>query len=585
MPSQKDRKGTCRIPSSNKVYLLNPGALEPTDKRSKSPDAHNKPDMTDTPPAQNTRSSTVDPTGIYITKDEERNQHPPAVPVYAMDPDKGGESKQHPPAVPVNASDPSDEGQDISNNELRAIIRNIGNDLVQRSDGVARKVDSLRLEISHEILEVKESLVKYAEETDIRLRQISDEQLTFDNRLNRQQKQIDLIKSKLQTSVVHGNSTYAGAVSGNNPQHPHTRHHFADQTRNVMIMGAKEYDDEDLRMLYKLPCQEMNLKMRPDDLLNIVRLQGNGSKDRSRPMPVMASFSNLVARDHFLGSRRRITGELTFVNIILQADEPRDVRRARGKYRLAAGYQRRMGAKVEMTPHGIIINGTKYLLSESDKLPRHLLPDNWSPNPPKVTEPSTHTRGRETKPQNSNVQNPSSSVHRVNLVRTAPVRPTPPTITTEQTTPKTIDQPPVVCKSTQLEGTGGSENASACKAVESGPCSNSVYGVRIRKVAAGIRFAGKTAFLSNWFGCTIKKAFTFKSKPHIEEKEYNFTSSEQAYAFAKSTYHEDDRTARAIMTIDDAAKIRAAAKCITVDEDWDFIKEEVLEEVMTAKFA
>ena len=53
----------------------------------------------------------------------------------------------------------------------------------------------------------------------------------------------------------------------------------------------------------------------------------------------------------------------------------------------------------------------------------------------------------------------------------------------------------------------------------------------------------------------------------------------------KSVYHEDDRTARAIMAADDAAKIRAAAKCITVDEDWEFIKEEVLEEVMTAKFA
>ena len=81
--------------------------------------------------------------------------------------------------------DPDDEGQDISNNELRAIIRNIGNDIVQRSDDVTRKVDSLRLEVSHEILEVKESFVKYVEETDIRLRQISDEQLTFDNRLNR----------------------------------------------------------------------------------------------------------------------------------------------------------------------------------------------------------------------------------------------------------------------------------------------------------------------------------------------------------------------------------------------------------------
>ena len=82
------------------------------------------------------------------------------------------------------------------------------------------------------------------------------------------------MKSKLQTSVVHGNSTYAGSVSGNNPQNPHTRHYFADQTRNVMIMGAKsEHDDEDLRLLYKLLCQEM----------------------------------------------------------ILQADEPRDVRRARGK--------------------------------------------------------------------------------------------------------------------------------------------------------------------------------------------------------------------------------------------------------------
>ena len=39
------------------------------------------------------------------------------------------------------------------------------------------------------------------------------------------------------------------------------------------------------------------------------------------------------------------------------------------------------------------------------------------------------------------------------------------------------------------------------------------------------------------------------------------------------------------MAADDAAKIRAAAKCITVDEDWEFIKERFLEKVMTAKFA
>ena len=66
-------------------------------------------------------------------------------------------------------------------------------------------------------------------------------------------------------------------------------------------------------------------------------------------MPVMASFSNLTARDRFLGSTRRITGELTYANILrLQADEPRD-RRARGKYRLAAGYQRRIQCTVAQT--------------------------------------------------------------------------------------------------------------------------------------------------------------------------------------------------------------------------------------------
>ena len=144
--------------------------------------------------------------------------------------------------------------------------------------------------------------------------------------------------------------------------------------RNVRIDGKPELDDEDLTAFISDIGHQLGLKnMAPEDIVSVYRIgkknQQQRGNNRQRPRTIMIEFANIKARNTFFFARANLKNAAQFRGIYLNDDVTPFTRKMRDDYRSVANLARNAGSDVRVHTDGIVLDGTKFLLTEPHTLP------------------------------------------------------------------------------------------------------------------------------------------------------------------------------------------------------------------------
>lgn len=142
---------------------------------------------------------------------------------------------------------------------------------------------------------------------------------------------------------------------------------------NVRIDGKPEEENEDLLAFVSEIGHKIGLKnMAPTDICSVRRLgrrtQPRGG-NRAKPRTIMVNFTSTLARNTFYYARSNLKNAPDFRGIYLNDDVTPLTHKMRDDYRSVACLARGAGEEVRVHSDGIIIGGTKYLLTEPYSLP------------------------------------------------------------------------------------------------------------------------------------------------------------------------------------------------------------------------
>lgn len=140
---------------------------------------------------------------------------------------------------------------------------------------------------------------------------------------------------------------------------------------NVRIDGRPEEDNEDLRAFVSEIGHKIGLKnMSPTDIITVRRMGKHPRPGaRQRPRTIMITFANVEARNTFFYSRSNLRNVPEFRGVYLNDDVTPLTHKMRDDYRSVACLARNAGEEVRVHSDGIVIGGTKYLLTEPQSLP------------------------------------------------------------------------------------------------------------------------------------------------------------------------------------------------------------------------
>lgn len=137
---------------------------------------------------------------------------------------------------------------------------------------------------------------------------------------------------------------------------------------NIRIEGKRETEGEDLtQFLLDMARQVGASKFLPNDIISAARL---GRKlHNERPRTILVTLVSRQARNSLYYARARLHNTERFRGIYINDDVTATTRRQRDEYRSVAAIARAQGAEIRIHDDGLIIDGTKYLLGESHRLP------------------------------------------------------------------------------------------------------------------------------------------------------------------------------------------------------------------------
>lgn len=148
---------------------------------------------------------------------------------------------------------------------------------------------------------------------------------------------------------------------------------------NIRLDGKVEIEGEDLKKY----VNELALFLNPTSLQgpNLVSIYRIGKKNNfagpanntgrrvPRPRTIMIVFANIADRNTFYFSRMKLKGAQNYPNVYLNDDVSVETRKAREDFRSVAALARLKGADVKVHSDGVVLDGTKYKLTEPDTLP------------------------------------------------------------------------------------------------------------------------------------------------------------------------------------------------------------------------
>ena len=142
---------------------------------------------------------------------------------------------------------------------------------------------------------------------------------------------------------------------------------------NVRIEGKPEEEGEDLLAYVSEIGHQIGLQnMEPTDILSVRRLGKRvqqRANNRQKPRTIMINFSTVKARNSFFYARSNLKNVQQFRGIYLNDDVTPLTHKMRDDYRSVAALARNAGEEVRVHTDGIVLGGTKYLLSEPHTLP------------------------------------------------------------------------------------------------------------------------------------------------------------------------------------------------------------------------
>ena len=147
-----------------------------------------------------------------------------------------------------------------------------------------------------------------------------------------------------------------------------------DKNRSLIIDGIVEFPNENLKALSLHFINEMGVKLVPDDIVNVFRLE-KPDRSRARPRPVKLVLKDALIRDQIYHFKTRLRKSKLFSTFKLSLDQEKDVRVRQGILKRAANTARAMGLEVFSSPNQIRIDGVEYDSMNVDKIPPIYLPD------------------------------------------------------------------------------------------------------------------------------------------------------------------------------------------------------------------
>ena len=287
----------------------------------------------------------------------------------------------------MNDSNTPTVGESPSIKDVVSMLQVMASTMAQKNDliNVTNKIHEVESNLNKNMIALRsESKADYeklrsemADRQTAYDRQVA-EQLTKQNKiegiLKDQQNQLDALHIKslqakqlsLETKAANPPavdiSSYFGALQNAQPFHRHTS---PDKSKNAMILGVKGRNVENLHAFFNDLCNHLGLRFNNDDVLIIRRLNPQTKSDR--PPPVVVSFSSKASLDRLMRAKSALKGITGFSDMWINPDEPTAIRRAKGKIRMIAAFERKLEA-------GLKINNE--FLKDIDTILARLLPNN-----------------------------------------------------------------------------------------------------------------------------------------------------------------------------------------------------------------
>ena len=144
---------------------------------------------------------------------------------------------------------------------------------------------------------------------------------------------------------------------------------------NLLIDGKPESDNDNL-MQYALEVSNhlTHGATKPESILVAHRIgkkpsQQTRNPTMARPRTIKVIFSNIQERNKVYYARASLKGSDLYKGVYLGDDVTQETRKAREQYRSVAALARSENCEVRMHDDGIVLNGQKFKLFESDSLP------------------------------------------------------------------------------------------------------------------------------------------------------------------------------------------------------------------------
>lgn len=142
--------------------------------------------------------------------------------------------------------------------------------------------------------------------------------------------------------------------------------------KNIRIDGKVEEDGEDLHRFVLGVAERIGItNMARADISAVYRIGAKHQNLRTRPRArtIMVVFSTEVIRNRFFFARTKLKNIDWLKGVFLNDDVTAHTRKLREDYRSVASLARARQADVRIHTDGIVLDGTKYLLTEQHRLP------------------------------------------------------------------------------------------------------------------------------------------------------------------------------------------------------------------------
>lgn len=286
------------------------------------------------------------------------------------------------PPTPASPADKEPTGSPISAASERATPGNTAT--ADATDTgmlslIMSKLDTLTVEIRDVKSEVG-GLKTGLNEVNQRVQDVGNTTSSMDSKIQAELREIKCVLEKTKTELDSSNmrlgmteQLLAASYSANMSLSQRiTKLENKNRQCNILIDGLVETEGEDiLKCVLDIATQICPGKITQDSFAAIYRLgrRDNGNQGRRRPRVVLSCFKDVRTRNMFYYARTKLKDHDQLKGIYLNDDVTPETKRARDELRSVANLARSAGASVRVHDDGIVLDGTKFRLFETDTLP------------------------------------------------------------------------------------------------------------------------------------------------------------------------------------------------------------------------